>query len=328
MISLALRLLRPLLRARPLAAAPRRRVGLLGALVFGALLLPATSVQAAWDDYEFGQKLIDRGYLDYAKRVFQSILDNSKASPAEKERAKFGMALLGKADLTAAQGNLSTPFATITQKVDAAASQIQDFIAKNPNDAKANDARFALGGLHLGFVQWCSDLVERDEECRKDKAKEAGSPKSPAEAAEGPLPARRARDERVGDAHRVGGLGRPRLRHLQGTDGDREDRQRQAARRIQLSDGPLLQGPDVREVQARGDLRLPGGQEAPRGLRVRQRAVRHGHLRARLPRQGLDRSSPTARTTRRSSFDGYCAALENFVGGGERRATRATSTAS
>ena len=71
-----------------------------------------------------------------------------------------------------AERNATTPFTTITQKLDTAAGQIQDFITKNAGDAKGNEAKMALGSLHSGFVQWCADLVDLDDDWRKQRDKE------------------------------------------------------------------------------------------------------------------------------------------------------------
>ncbi len=185
---------------------PRRAALVL--LMLGALLGSTRPARAGWDDFEFGQKLIERGYLDFAKRVYEGMLANPKSTAADKDRARFGMALLGKADLTVAQNAPTTPFTTITQKLDAAAGQIQDFISKNGADAKVNDAKMALGNLHSGFVQWCATLVDMEDDWQRMRAKERednkGRVATPADVAAAneasPLEARGATAAKVREA--------------------------------------------------------------------------------------------------------------------------------
>ena len=152
----------------------RRRTGLAALAALGLLFI-GSPAHAGWDDFDFGKHLIDRGYLDYAKRVFDGILANPKSTQAQKDEALFGTALLGKADLNAAQSVLATPFDKIREKLDKAGGMIQDFISKSPGGPKATEAKFALGGLHLGFVQWCSDQIERDDEWRANAGRTPGA---------------------------------------------------------------------------------------------------------------------------------------------------------
>lgn len=137
---------------------PRPR--LVGALVLLAGVLSAPPATAAWDDFEFAQALIGKGYNQYARVVLERILADEKRPAAERDRAKYGMALLGKADVIAAAKNGKTPWKDVTTKMAEALASIDDFVAKNAQDAKADEARFESGSLRLWFVDWASGLSQ------------------------------------------------------------------------------------------------------------------------------------------------------------------------
>lgn len=122
---------------------------------------PAT---AGWDDFEFGQKLIEKGYFDYAERVFQSILDDGSRTQADKDKARFGMALLGKAKLGRVLYDERVPYADVKAKYSDAIQQIRAFLDKYPSDPKADDAKSEMASLHLTFTQWGSDLAKNESE--------------------------------------------------------------------------------------------------------------------------------------------------------------------
>jgi hypothetical protein len=129
-------------------------------LALGALLLASPpSARAGWDDFEFGQRLIERGYTDYARRVFEGVLADDKRTPADKERARFGMALLGKADTIRVMYDPRVPYAAVKEQLDRAIADIEAFLQKNPNDPKADDARMETGDLRLTFTQWGAELA-------------------------------------------------------------------------------------------------------------------------------------------------------------------------
>ncbi|MBL9086053.1 MAG: tetratricopeptide repeat protein, partial [Planctomycetia bacterium] len=140
--------------------APRRsrlrRLGLL-ALAALAVALP-TPARAGWDDFEFGQRLIEKGYLEYAKRVFETILNDEKRPQQERDRARYGMALLGKADAVTAINNPTVPWSEATNKLDAAIDSIDGFVKKFPDDPQADRARFETAGMQQWFVEQSSEL--------------------------------------------------------------------------------------------------------------------------------------------------------------------------
>ena len=136
---------------------------LVGALVVAAGLAGAPRAHAGWDDFEFGQKLISKGYIEQARKVFEKILADDKRSQTDKDRARFGMALLGKAEAQAAGPNPKVPAKDVRAKFDAALASIREFLQANPNDAKAADARGEIGGLALWFVDWASALARADK---------------------------------------------------------------------------------------------------------------------------------------------------------------------
>jgi len=138
-----------------------RRLGLvrLGLVALAAVLVaPAPAVRAGWDDFEFGQRLIEKGYLEYAKRVFETILADEKRPQQERDRARYGMALLGKADAVTAVNNPSVLWADATNKLDAALASIDAFVKKFPDDPQADRARFETAGMQQWFVEQSSDL--------------------------------------------------------------------------------------------------------------------------------------------------------------------------
>ncbi len=137
----------------------RSRVRRLGLLALAALVLAVpTPARAGWDDFEFGQRLIEKGYLEYAKRVFETILNDEKRPQQERDRARYGMALLGKADAVTAVNNPALPWSEATNKLDAAIDSIDAFVKKFPDDPQADKARFETAGMQQWFVEQASDL--------------------------------------------------------------------------------------------------------------------------------------------------------------------------
>jgi hypothetical protein len=132
------------------------------ALVLCALSSLPSTAAAGWDDFEFGQKLVERGYFDYARQVFQAMLDDKSRPQADRDRAKFGMATLGRAELSSAGASAKTSYADVKAKYDAALSSIREFVQKNASDPMADDARFEMGKLGLWFVTWANGLVSGD----------------------------------------------------------------------------------------------------------------------------------------------------------------------
>lgn len=158
----------------PLPVARRSRLRRLGLLALVALVwaVPAP-VRAGWDDFEFGQRLIEKGYLEYAKRVFETILNDEKRPQQERDRARYGMALLGKADAVTAVNNPAVTWADATNKLDAAIDSIDAFVKKFPDDPQADKARFETAGMQQWFVEQSSDLSADTERLAARGAKAA-----------------------------------------------------------------------------------------------------------------------------------------------------------
>ncbi|HVG94212.1 MAG TPA: hypothetical protein VND21_07185, partial [Planctomycetota bacterium] len=130
---------------------------------------PPPAVRQGWDDFEFAQALISKGYNEYARRVLDGVLTNEKRAAADRERAKYGMALLGKAEVISAARNAKAPWSEVTSKMAAALASIDDFVAKAAQDPKADEARFEAGSLRLWFVDWASG-VSQDATALTDRA--------------------------------------------------------------------------------------------------------------------------------------------------------------
>src|SRR5688572_6117591 len=129
-------------------------------LSFAAVVGGGTpSASAGWDDFEFGQRLIERGYIEYASRVFQSILNDTSRPQGDRDRARYGMALLGKADARNAVGNEKVPWAQAVEKVRAALASIEEFVKKYPDDPAADEARFESANFRQWFVDRAADLA-------------------------------------------------------------------------------------------------------------------------------------------------------------------------
>jgi hypothetical protein len=140
-------------------------------LAFGLLATLASPARCGWDDFEFGKRLIDKGYLEYARKVFEGVMNDDKRPQGERDQARYGIALLGKAEVGTAQANPNVPYAEAKAKLDAAIASIGEFIAKYPNDAKADEARGEAGSLRLEFVTWASDLMENADTLTQRKVK-------------------------------------------------------------------------------------------------------------------------------------------------------------
>ena len=138
-----------------------------------AALAGAPRASAAWDDFEFGQKLISKGYIEQARKVFERILADDKRPQTDRDRARFGMALLGKAEAMAAGPNPKVPAKDVTTKFDAALASIREFLQKNPNDVKAADAKGEIGSLALWFVDWASTLARAEKPVQEARGAKA-----------------------------------------------------------------------------------------------------------------------------------------------------------
>ncbi len=125
------------------------------------LVAAGSPASAGKDDFEFGQKLAQRGYFDLAKKVYEGILADAKRSDADKDKARYGMALLGKDEAYGAAGRAGVPYADVKTKFELAATAINEFVTKYPDDKKADEGRIEVGKVLLDFTSWASDLAEQ-----------------------------------------------------------------------------------------------------------------------------------------------------------------------
>ncbi len=133
------------------------------ALCLLLLVLPFVAggaAQAGGDDFEFGQKLAEARFFDYARKVFDAILKNPNRSEEEKGEAQYGLALLRKEEAIAATSSADAQYADIVKLFDSAADDISDFVQKNPKNKNATQARLDVGAIRLAFVQWARELLE------------------------------------------------------------------------------------------------------------------------------------------------------------------------
>lgn len=153
--------------------APRPRRFALGRILvaFGVLASMGSTARSGWDDFEFGRRLADKGYIEYARQVYDRIKDDEKRPQGERDQARYGLALLGKVEVGTAQANPTVSYADVKAKYEAAVASIGEFVQKYPSDPKADEARGETGGLRLEFVTWASDLMENAENMQARAAK-------------------------------------------------------------------------------------------------------------------------------------------------------------
>jgi hypothetical protein len=140
------------------------RPALYASALVGAAFVAPPSASAGWDDFEFGQRLTDRGYIDYARKVFEGIQNDEKRPQADRDRARYGMALLGKAEARNAVYAEKTPWAEARAKVRDALASIEDFVKKYPDDPAADEARFESANFRQWFVDRSAAVAEDKEQ--------------------------------------------------------------------------------------------------------------------------------------------------------------------
>ncbi|MCC7136884.1 MAG: hypothetical protein IT460_00475 [Planctomycetes bacterium] len=143
-----------------------RRLVLLG-LVAAAPFAVGRPARAGWDDFEFVQALIQRGYIEQARKLVDSVLADEKRPKTEKDKFRYALALLGKAEAVNAIGNASTPWSDASSKMDAAIASIEDFIQKYPDDPAADSARMESASFRQWFVSQAADLAEDTKACKE-----------------------------------------------------------------------------------------------------------------------------------------------------------------
>ena len=152
------------LRARPLL--PHLALLLAAfALVFG---LPGQTL-AKGDDFDYGTALADLGaktgdkaYFDYARRVFNSVIDDANSSDEEKDLCRYGLAKITRDEAIGSTGNMDVPYKDVLETFQQAAATMEKFVEKNPDHKKAAEARLQVGTTRLAFVQWARDNLLAD----------------------------------------------------------------------------------------------------------------------------------------------------------------------
>ena len=155
------------------------------AIAFGlalalALLALAPTGQAGPDDFEFGKRLAQARFFDYAREVYEGLLSDPKATEEEKGLALYGMALLRQEEAIAATGQDDKTFDDIAALFESAADDIEAFVKKNPTNKNADMARLDVGKIRLAFVQWIRELLSdpgeiQDRGYQVGKLREAAS---------------------------------------------------------------------------------------------------------------------------------------------------------
>ena len=163
------------LRARSTAPSTLRRLSPLGLLALGlAVALVFCSVEracAGGDDFEYGRSLADVGmktgdqaYFDYARRVFESVINDPNRSDAEKDLCRYGLAEMTVNEAVGATGNSAVPYKDVLKLFEDAVSNMESFVKKNPDHKRAAEASLKVGTTRLGFVQWARDSLLSDPE--------------------------------------------------------------------------------------------------------------------------------------------------------------------
>ena len=157
------------------------RARLLAALIPAALLIafafvPSPSV-AGGDDFEFGQSLAalgtksgDQAYFELARQVYHGVIADPDRSEADKDLCRYGLAEMTRDEAMGATGNDAVPYKDVVKSFKEAVETMEAFVKKNPEHARAAEARLAVGTTRLGFVQWARDLLGDP-----DRAKERGT---------------------------------------------------------------------------------------------------------------------------------------------------------
>ena len=152
------------LRARPLFPL------LLAVLVALALATGFSgSARAGGDDFEYGTELAamgaktgDEAYFEYARRVFNAVLESANASEEEKDLCRYGLAKITRDKAIGATGNMDIPYKEVLATFNDAIDTMEAFVNKNPEHEKAAEAQLQVGTTRLAFVQWARDNLLAD----------------------------------------------------------------------------------------------------------------------------------------------------------------------
>ena len=153
------------------SSAARARVVVL--LVLAWLSSPAPAARAGGDDFEFGKKLAEARYFDYARKVFDGILtDREPHATRTKERGPLrpGPPAEGGGHRRHGAAADVTYEETRRRSSTAPRTTSQTFVEKNPKNTNAAQARLDVGTIRLAFVQWARELLDDPDETRRSGA--------------------------------------------------------------------------------------------------------------------------------------------------------------
>ena len=152
------------LRARPLLPF---LLLVLGAML--ALSAAPTKALAGGDDFEYGQALAkmgaktgDKAYFEFARHIFNHVINDSNRSETDKDLCRYGLAEMKRNEAIGATGNMVVPYADVLALFEDAVSTMESFVKKNPEHAKTAEAQLQVGTTRLAFVQWARDNLLAD----------------------------------------------------------------------------------------------------------------------------------------------------------------------
>ena len=120
---------------------PRRRAVGKTLLAFGLLAGLASPARGGWDDFEFGRRLIDKGYIEYARKVFERMVARRQAPPGRTGPGPLRHRAPRQGGGRHRPGEPEGPLRRREGKLEAAIASIGEFIQKYPGDPKADEAR-------------------------------------------------------------------------------------------------------------------------------------------------------------------------------------------
>ncbi|MDF1702007.1 MAG: hypothetical protein P1V36_12690 [Planctomycetota bacterium] len=144
--------------------------------------------QAGEDDFEFGQALAalgtktgDKAYFTYARRVYDKVIADENRSDEMKDLCRYGLALMGRDEALGASGNPTKKYDDVLALFKTAVETMEAFVKKNPDHARADEARLKVGETRLAFVTWGRSLLESPEK-REERGATASQVQRDAEA--------------------------------------------------------------------------------------------------------------------------------------------------
>ena len=140
-------------------------------VLFTALVVAPAPAQAGEDDFEFGQALAaqgtktgDKAYFEYARKVYNDVLKDDNRSDADKDLIRYGLALMSRDEALGAAGNPNKPYPDVFALFKDAVETMEQFVNKNGDHPRADEARLKVGETRLAFVQWARDLLGSPEQ--------------------------------------------------------------------------------------------------------------------------------------------------------------------